>query len=490
MASILVMERPENWPLEIPGAEVVLARTYLTDPAWSQRRGLRVFNVCRSYRYQSVGYYVSLLAEARGHRPLPSVATIQDLKNPSLVRVLSDDLERLIQQNLSSLLSDAFTLSIYFGENVAKKYQRLSRQLFNLFPAPLLRAEFLKKEDAWEVRSLRPIGAREIPDHHRPFVIQQTQRYFSGKTPPRPKPQTHRFDLALLADPKEPLPPSNDRALRRLEEAAEDMEIRTERIARDDLGRIAEFDGLFIRATTSVNHFTFRFSRRAAAEGLAVIDDPESILRCTNKVFLAELLTRHKIAIPETVILHRDNLDQAIQTLGFPMILKLPDSSFSQGVVRVPDESVFRARAKAFLEGSDLLIAQEYLPTDFDWRVGVLNREILFVARYHMARGHWQIIHGDGSADTRYGGVEAVPPEEAPSDVLETGLKAANLMGDGFYGVDLKMRDGQTFVVEVNDNPNLDAGYEDRIGGKEIYRKIMAVFLARMEARRERTAPA
>ena len=63
-------------------------------------------------------------------------------------------------------------------------------------------------------------------------------------------------------------------------------------------------------------------------------------------------------------------------------------------------------------------------------------------------------------------------------------------MGDGFYGVDLKMRDGRVFVVEVNDNPNLDAGYEDRIGGKEIYRKIMAVFLARMESRRERTAPA
>jgi glutathione synthase/RimK-type ligase-like ATP-grasp enzyme len=489
MASILVMERPENWPLEIPGAEVVLARTYLTDPGWSQRRGLKVFNVCRSYRYQSVGYYVSLLAEARGHRPLPSVATIQDLKNPSLVRVLSDDLEELIQKNLSSLLSDAFTLSIYFGENVAKKYQRLSRQLFNLFPAPLLRAEFLKTDGAWQVRSLRPIGAREISDHHRPFVVEQTQRYFSGKTPPKTKPQTYRFDLAILVEPKEPLPPSNDRALRRFEEAAEDMEVRTERITRDDLGRIAEFDGLFIRATTSANHFTFRFSRRAAAEGLAVIDDPESILRCTNKVFLAELLTRHKIAVPKTVILHRDNLDQAIQTLGFPMILKLPDSSFSQGVVRVPDEAVFRLKAKAFLEGSDLLIAQEYLPTEFDWRVGVLNREILFVARYHMARGHWQIIHGDGSADTRYGGVEAVPPEEAPPAVLETGLKAANLMGDGFYGVDLKMRDGQVFVVEVNDNPNLDAGYEDKVGGKEIYKKIMTVFLARMESRRERTAP-
>jgi glutathione synthase/RimK-type ligase-like ATP-grasp enzyme len=294
----------------------------------------------------------------------------------------------------------------------------------------------------------------------------------------------------MLVDPTEVLPPSNERALRRLAEAAEELEIRTETITRDDLGSIAEFDGLFIRATTSVNHFTFRFSRRAAAEGLVVIDDPESILRCTNKVFLAELLTRHKIPVPRTVILHRDNLDQAVQALGFPMILKLPDSSFSQGVVKVQDESAYRERARNYLEDSDLLIAQEFLPTDFDWRVGVLNREVLFVARYHMAKGHWQIIHGDGSAATRYGGVEAVAPEDAPASVLAMALKAANLMGDGFYGVDLKMQDGHVFVVEVNDNPNLDAGYEDRVGGKELYRKIMATFLARLEVRRERTAPA
>ena len=61
----------------------------------------------------------------------------------------------------------------------------------------------------------------------------------------------------------------------------------------------AEFDALFIRETTLVNHHTYRFARRAASEGLVVIDDPESILKCTNKVFLAELLSRHKMPMPQ-----------------------------------------------------------------------------------------------------------------------------------------------------------------------------------------------
>ncbi len=54
---------------------------------------------------------------------------------------------------------------------------------------------------------------------------------------------------------------------------------------------------LFIRETTYVDHHSFRFSRRAEAEGLVVIDDPQSILRCTNKVFLAEAFARRGSAV-------------------------------------------------------------------------------------------------------------------------------------------------------------------------------------------------
>ena len=73
MRSLIVVEHPKLWPLEIPDAEVVSARQYLTDPGFVDLRHARVFNLCRSYAYQSVGYYVSLLAAARGHRPLPSI---------------------------------------------------------------------------------------------------------------------------------------------------------------------------------------------------------------------------------------------------------------------------------------------------------------------------------------------------------------------------------------------------------------------------------
>ena len=114
-------------------------------------RQAKVFNLCRTYRHQTLGYYVSLLAGARGHRPLPSVATIQDLRQAPLLRILSEEFDDLVQKALRDLRSEAFELSIYFGHNTAKRYDRIAMALFNQFPAPLLRAAFVHKEDRWEL---------------------------------------------------------------------------------------------------------------------------------------------------------------------------------------------------------------------------------------------------------------------------------------------------------------------------------------------------
>ena len=126
--------------------------------------------------------------------------------------------------------------------------------------------------------------------------------------------------------------------------AAREVGIEAQLIDHDDASDIAEFDALFIRETTFVNHSTYRLARRAATEGLVVIDDPISILRCTNKVFLAELFDRNAIPHPETVVAHEDTVEKIAATVGLPCVLKRPDSAFSQGVVRVDTEAELLAR--------------------------------------------------------------------------------------------------------------------------------------------------
>ncbi|MBN2329515.1 MAG: RimK-like ATPgrasp N-terminal domain-containing protein, partial [Candidatus Omnitrophica bacterium] len=81
MTTLIVVDNPQKWPLNIPNIKMISARSYLTETAYSDLRDAKIFNLCKSYRYQSVGYYVSLLASARGHKPMPSIQTIQDMKS-------------------------------------------------------------------------------------------------------------------------------------------------------------------------------------------------------------------------------------------------------------------------------------------------------------------------------------------------------------------------------------------------------------------------
>ncbi|WP_205500713.1 RimK family protein [Rufibacter psychrotolerans] len=480
MRKLVVVNNPKDWDLDVEDVEVVDAQRYLTDPAYTELKSARIFNLCRSYKYQSSGYYVSLLAEARGHRAIPNVTTIQDLKSQTIVRAITDEINETIQKSLSKLKSKNFTLSIYFGQNVAKQYEKLSKQLHDLFQAPLLRAQFVYNKE-WVLESINPIPVNEVPEHHLRDLYRFAKAYFARNRFSSQRTNKKIYDLAILVNHADSDPPSNDRAIQNFMEAAEGLGFYTELITKEDYRRLSEFDALFIRETTSVNHHTYRFARRAHAEGLVVIDDPVSILRCTNKVYLAELLTKAKVNIPKSMIIHRDNCCKVVGELGLPCVLKKPDSSFSQGVVKVKTEEELAEQLKEMLAESDLIIGQEFRPTEFDWRIGVLDKQPLYACKYFMAKDHWQIYNWEGKKKDITGTFETVPFEEVPFFVLHTALKAANLIGDGLYGVDLKEIDGKAYVIEVNDNPNIDHGVEDKILKKDLYHTILKSIKRRID---------
>ena len=106
---------------------------------------------------------------------------------------------------------------------------------------------------------------------------------------------------------------------------------------------------------------------------------------------------------------------------------------------------------------------------------------MLYVCRYYMSRGHWQIVdHSKGKV--REGAFDTLPLDEAPT-VKQTAPEAANAIGNGLYGVDLKQVGRKVLVIEVNDNPNIDGGVEDKVAGTALYQRIMREFLRRLEAR-------
>jgi glutathione synthase/RimK-type ligase-like ATP-grasp enzyme len=248
---------------------------------------------------------------------------------------------------------------------------------------------------------------------------------------------------------------------------------------RENLVEIPKYDAIFIRATTDPLYTAYVVSKTAWELGLKVVDDPKSIQICGNKIHLYELFKKHGIPHIPTIFLnkeefHHKKILEIFRTFGRPVVLKAPYTSFSRYVEKVACETSFRDVAKRFFRRSDVLAVQKFMPTAFDWRVGVLNNEVLYVCKYMVPKGRWK--HGvkrRGKPSFVWGRTVSLKRENAPEKLKETALRACALVGNGLYGVDIKEFDGNFVVVEVNDNPSIYAGYED-LRNKDVYSKIIA----------------
>jgi glutathione synthase/RimK-type ligase-like ATP-grasp enzyme len=485
---VIVVEKASDWGSYYPSDNVVAAQDYLKEAIATDDERVQVINLCRSYKYLGIGYYVSLLAEARGHKVIPSVRAINDLRKRALYGLDIEDLNQKLIKFLPEGGRDTtdFGVLLYFGETSYSTLADLARQVFETFPCPILRLEF-EREKVWQISAIKPAGLHTLTDQQEDSFAAALDK-FSKKLWRKPRARRqYRYDIAMLADPNEAMPPSNKRALKQFIEAGKEIGIEVETVTKNDYSRIAEYDGLFIRETTAIDSHTYRFANKAEKEGMVVIDEPGSILKCTNKIYLHDLLRSRKLPTPKTEILYRDDskrLAELPDLLGFPLVLKIPDGSFSRGIVKVESVEQLKAAVDDLFQHTALVIAQEFMYTKFDWRVGILDGQALYACQYFMSRGHWQIYNHGQNAAQKSGGFKTLPVREAPNDVIKLALKATAAIGDGLYGVDLKQADGRTVVIEVNDNPSIDAGVEDAYLGEDLYRRIMEEFLRRMERKR------
>ena len=495
-AFYVVVDELSDWKPYFPSQDVISFEQYLALEQGSARGRTRIINCCTNRKALGRGYYCSLLSEARGHSVIPSISVMNDLRRKSLWSIDTEAVAATLSKlaKTSSEDPDQLTLSFYFGESKESRLGALGRELFERYPVPILDV-VLQYKGSWHLHKLSHRSLRDINDETEQARFADALDRFSHKIWRKPKvKQQYRYDLAMYVDPSEPLPPSDEEALQAFERAGNRLGVKVERITRQDYQRLAEFDGLFIRATTSIDHPTYRFARKAEAEGLVVIDDPRSILRCTNKVYLADLLNANHVPTPKTLIVSDSSpqsVKKIVDEIGLPAVLKIPDGSFSRGVERVADTIELTAALKQLRKSSSLVLAQEYMYTEYDWRIGILNNKPIYACRYFMVEGHWQIYkHGENPNAPDSGNFDTPAIWDVPREVLDASLRAARLIGDGFYGVDIKQAGNRVAVIEVNDNPSIDSGVEDLHLGDALYHEILSELLRRMEIKRQFRSPA
>ncbi|HRV80667.1 MAG TPA: RimK family protein [Planctomycetota bacterium] len=465
--------------------KIINTKDYLKNPGLFQGMEPKVINLSNSYAYQTRGYYASLLASSRGHKVIPSVETMIDLSARKLYENALPELEEV----LNSCLATAGkvrpkVLTVFFGMIENEALARFGKLLYDWFRAPALTVHL--EEEPWaRIKKIAflPLPRME-PEQKAQFLV-ALDKFTGRQWRDSPTKTPARYSFAVLVDPQEAMPPSSVASLKHWARIAAGMGVEVDPIGKKDLAKLANYDALFIRETTAISNHTYRFARRAEQEGMPVIDDPLSMIRCTNKVYLNEQMAMNKVPVPPTLMIAGlEDLEPAAEQLGFPMVVKVPDSAFSRGVKKVEDAAELRRLVEQWLEDSDLLIAQKFMPTAYDWRVGVLGGEPLFVVQYLMAKKHWQIIDHDRKGDPDAGRVKHFSLATAPKQVIDIAVRAAACIGDGLYGVDLKETSDGIVVIEVNDNPNLDHGLEDAAEKNDVWVRLTQWFLDRLEAKR------
>lgn len=271
-------------------------------------------------------------------------------------------------------------------------------------------------------------------------------------------------------------------ALFKFKSTAESMGHGFEFIFKDDISEIRNYDAVFIRAVTDPSNCAYIISRLAEQHGIRVIDDPHSIRTCSNKAVLHDLFLKNNIPAPKSILFtgdySKENLGMVFKTLGLPVIIKTPYTRFSSRVEKADNENEFIGISRRMLPKSGVLVLQEYVRSDFDWRVGMLRNEVLYLCKYCIPEGGWKVLSKINGRNV-WGDTIAVPRDSISRELKDICIALSKCVGAGLYGLDVKETGDGFCVIEINDNPSIYDGYEDA-ADKDIYEKIINALVSKV----------
>jgi len=285
---------------------VITTSDYLARPKlFAGAERAKLINLSRSYNYQSKGYYASLLAEARGHRVIPTVETMLELREHKLYEYALPDLEEALSSaaiargRASIRHSICCSASAHAGPPV----EAFGRLLFDWYRCPALEVT-ISAGKRWKIDRLRARPLAKLGPEEVAFFRTALHQHSQARLAQSASPHDRQIFVAVLYDPQEELPPSSVATLQYFQRFAERHSVEIELITKPPNWRNwPNSTACSSGRRLPIDNYTYRFARRALQEGMPVIDDPVSMIRCTNKVYLHELMERRGVPIPPTLML-------------------------------------------------------------------------------------------------------------------------------------------------------------------------------------------
>jgi gamma-F420-2:alpha-L-glutamate ligase len=197
-------------------------------------------------------------------------------------------------------------------------------------------------------------------------------------------------------------------------------------------------------------------ARHLEQAGYKVFNSSDSIEICDNKIYMYQKLVDKGLPIPKTIFAPKlfegtkyndlTILDQVIEELGLPLIIKEAYGSFGQQVYLLHNKEELLQKICEL--GSTPFLFQEFISTSYgkDIRINVVgNRVITSMLR---------VSKDDFRANVSAGG--SIEPYDPTEKEKELAIKASNLVGTTFAGVDILFgENNKPIICEINSNAHI-----------------------------------
>lgn len=192
--------------------------------------------------------------------------------------------------------------------------------------------------------------------------------------------------------------------------------------------------------------------------GVPLVNNAMAIAQSRDKLRCLQILGRHGVSIPTTVMAHRrTDVGHLVEKVGGPpVIVKLPQGTQGIGVMIARTRGELETLLNTFWDlGHDILLQQFVQESEGrDVRALVVGDRVVAAMRRQAKAGEFRSnIHRGGEGK----------PIELPPEDAATAVRAAQILGLQVAGVDMLESKHGPKVIEVNSSPGFE-GIEGATG--------------------------
>ncbi|MFQ5978370.1 MAG: RimK family alpha-L-glutamate ligase [Candidatus Heimdallarchaeota archaeon] len=233
------------------------------------------------------------------------------------------------------------------------------------------------------------------------------------------------------------------------------------RINRGLVNNFQEFDCIVSRrfaAQQNLEHVAFFMDvyLRLENKGVEFINSPRGHLICVDKLETLVQLRNQGIKTPRTIALPTYEIEvctKYFHELGEDVLFKPLFGAKGREIIRIQDETTLLAVIQMLERQQRIVLLEEFIKSDASTERGVYEDIRLFVAKDEVIGS---MIRQSRSWITNLA-KEGIPiPFKADSNLQELALRCCEACQLFYGGVDVLMRGGEPYVIEVNSFPGWD----------------------------------